>query len=493
VRLLRALLFTLVMHAVAMVAMAVLLLPGMPGGGTLADAERIAYIAGHPWLWRLGWLPWQLTALSDLLLAVALLREPAVPRRAAVLSALLTGAAVIPDQLGQACWITKGLALARTDAAAYLAYEARIFRWTAAWGATLYTLGALAWTWCFAAARLWSRPLTLLSGLLWPLFLVASLGPFFALDGKLVAAANALGFVLLELWLALLLEAVLRRERPDAAHGRLAPWRHPWLRPLDAVANSRLLRFAAEPLPLVAFRSDIRDVVYISYVVAAERLAPLVPAGLELDRIGPGGTLAVFTLLTYRHGSFGPRLLGPARRLLPSPVQSNWRIHVRHPGSGRVGITFVTNAISSTAYALGARLLCEGMPMHVPRLAEVATTADGVIAVRLDPGGGSAPDLEARLRPSPPPTDGPWRTGFATWRDFLAYVVPQDRALSTQPWRGRLTAQEIELGIPLGVCQPLGGEVRSSRARELVGEAEPIAFLVPRVTFLFEREDHLPL
>src|SRR4051794_38515336 len=99
------------MHALGMVAMAVVLLPGMPGGGTLADGERIAYIAGHPWLWRLGWLPWQLTAVSDLLLALALLREPSVPRLPAILTALVTVAAMIPDQLGQVCWITEGIAL----------------------------------------------------------------------------------------------------------------------------------------------------------------------------------------------------------------------------------------------------------------------------------------------------------------------------------------------------------------------------------------------
>ena len=60
-----ALLFTLVAHAAAMASMALLLLPAMPGGGTADDATRIARIANHPWLWRLGWLPWQLTALSE--------------------------------------------------------------------------------------------------------------------------------------------------------------------------------------------------------------------------------------------------------------------------------------------------------------------------------------------------------------------------------------------------------------------------------------------
>src|SRR5207237_5150791 len=93
----RALLFTIVIHAVAMVWMVLFLLPGMPGGPN-ADSpgdfqinsalpslddptfvkaglrDRVAYIAEHPWRWRIGWIPWQLTALSDLLLAVALVR-----------------------------------------------------------------------------------------------------------------------------------------------------------------------------------------------------------------------------------------------------------------------------------------------------------------------------------------------------------------------------------------------------------------------------------
>ena len=50
-----------------MLSMAVLLLPGLPSGGTADDLARIRYVAAHPWLWRLGWLPWQLTALSDVL------------------------------------------------------------------------------------------------------------------------------------------------------------------------------------------------------------------------------------------------------------------------------------------------------------------------------------------------------------------------------------------------------------------------------------------
>jgi hypothetical protein len=299
----------------------------------------------------------------------------------------------------------------------------------------------------------------------------------------------------MEVWFALVIEAVLRRDRPESAHGRLAPWRHPRLRFLDGLANSRFLRAWGELVPTLALRSDVRDVVYVSYVVDAERLAVLVPPGLELQRLGPGGRFAVFTFLTYLHGGLGPRLLGPLRRLLPSPIQSNWRIHVRHPPSGRAGIYFVSNAISSTVHALAARLLAEGMPMHVPRHTELASDAGGC-RVRLDPGAGSAPDVAATLRPVPAPEtegfDEAFRYCFPSWRDFLAYVVPQDRALSVQPWRAQVTSQEIDLGIPLGACQPLVGEVRSRFARQLVGEAAPVCFFVPRVAFLFAREDRLP-
>jgi hypothetical protein len=67
-----ALAFTFLCHGAAMLGMVLFLLPGMPGGGVADVVARAAYVAGHPWRWRLGWLGWQLTALSDLLLGVAL-------------------------------------------------------------------------------------------------------------------------------------------------------------------------------------------------------------------------------------------------------------------------------------------------------------------------------------------------------------------------------------------------------------------------------------
>ena len=491
-----ALVFSFVVHGVAMASMAALLLPAMPGGAELSDVARMRYVAAHPVLFRLGWLPWGITALSDVLIAVGLLRAKWIPRAPAVITLLLTLSAVIPDQAGQIGWMTWGVTLARSgDLSAYLAAEARFYEWTAVWGGSLYTVGALGWTACFAMAGTWTRALTLLSSLLWPLFVYVNAGPFLGEGLRpspgVVAAGNAVGFVLLELWLALVAESVMRRSRPDAGYGRLAPWRHPNRvigGAVDVIANSRFLRALLEPVPPVSMASDITEVVYVNYLVDAERLVPLVPEGLELQRLGPGGRLAVFTFLTFRHGAYGPTFLGPLRRLLASPVQSNFRIHVRHPGTGTLGIHFLTTAITSTIYALGARFMAEGMPMHV--LESAVVECDGrACKLTLSPGSGSAPDAQAalRLRQSLPDS-GPWSAAFASYRDMLAYVVPQDRALSTQPANGRWTLQEIRLGIPLDACEPLDGSVRSATALAIAGNSEPFSFRVARVAFRFESE-----
>src|SRR5438552_3831501 len=246
------LLFNFVIHAIAMLSMALLLLPAMPGGTTADDASRVTYIAHHPWLWRAGWFPWQLTALADLLLAIALFATPWIVRIVAVITLVLTAAAIIPDQTGQCLWITRGVQLASQatrsgDLRAYLSFEGPIFRMVAGWGCLGYLLGALGWTWCFAAAGTWNRFLTWLSLITWTVFAFAMLAIFLPPSAKPIAAAvsmaNAIGFLFLQLWLIAVIERVVTRSRPDEAHGRYALWRYPrqgpfsWL--MNWIANSR--------------------------------------------------------------------------------------------------------------------------------------------------------------------------------------------------------------------------------------------------------------
>ena len=187
---------------------------------------------------------------------------------------------------------------------------------------------------------------------------------------------------------------------------------------------------------------------------------------MSFSASGPDGRYALFTFLTYRHGHFGPRLFGPIRRLLPSPIQSNWRIHVTDPQTGRRGIYFLSTAITSTPHALGGRLLSEGVPMHVPgpRRVDPRCGRHAASSARPRPrlGARRAARRSARSRRSR--SAHPWTDCFGDWMGFLAYCVPQDRAMSSQPWYRRVTRQEIELGIPLESCRPLVGEVQSAAA-----------------------------
>jgi len=193
-----ALLATLACHALAMVAMAAVLLPMMPGGSNPDDAARMAAIATHATAWRLGWLTWGITAVSDVALGIALVAWPRVPRGRAWAALGLVGAAVVPDQLAQVRWVTRGVELARAgDLAVYLAFERAVFVLTAAWAALLYTAASVAWCACFAAAGAWDRRLTRLSVPLFTLFAGASVAPLLPSSVHLpswgVGAANAAG------------------------------------------------------------------------------------------------------------------------------------------------------------------------------------------------------------------------------------------------------------------------------------------------------------
>jgi len=493
----RALLFNFCIHAVALLGMVALLLPTLPGGSNADDAARIAAIAEHPWRFRLGWLPWQLCAVADMWLALAMLRAPFLSRLGTYAVLLLTLLAVVPDQYAQVLWITRGVDLAQKDSAAYLAFEAEVFPLTAGWGALFYTLAALGWTWCFSRGKTWSRALSVLSVPLWSCMGVAVVGPLLPAPLRpapgFIAGANAAGFLLLQLWLGLVTEQVLLRRRPYAAFGRLARWRHPGrgvlARALDALANSRLAHELIGRLPSVNMQSEISDVIYVNYLVPAERLLPLVPVGLELQRVGPDGRYALFTFLTYQHHDFGFAVLGKLRNLFPSPVQSNWRIHVLDPRTGVQGISFVTNAVTHIVPALGARLLTEGMPMHVLARGQVTRSAEGACELVLEPGSGSAPDARLSLRPADAPAwAAAWAECWPDFRSFLAYCVPQDRAMASQELRRRTVRQEIDLGIPLSACEPLSGHVASNAARAWVGDATPLCFRVAALSFAFNGE-----
>ena len=237
-------------------------------------------------------------------------------------------------------------------------------------------------------------------------------------------------------------------------------------------------------LPFLTLHSDVRDVVYVSWLVDAAAAQQLVPAGVALwQRDGK----TPFTVLTYRHGHFGPALPGPLRKLLPSPLQSNWRLYLDHtpPGAPAVPcVYFLKNIMDSLPHALGTRLFSDILPTHLAAgmtLDVSATQARCAIA----PGAGSAPSLDVQTDiVTEQVLDADWQALFGNWRDAVAFLACQDAAIAHVPRNGKLVFGEIDLPVNLDQVQALAAShAQCGLLAQLPPLSTPFAFLVPGVAF----------
>ena len=237
-------------------------------------------------------------------------------------------------------------------------------------------------------------------------------------------------------------------------------------------------------LPFLTLHSDVRDVVYVSWLVDAAAAQRLLPPGVSLwQRDGK----TPFTVLTYRHGHFGPALLGPLRRLLPSPLQSNWRVYLQHTPAGAPDVPcvyFLKNIMDSLPHALGTRLFSDILPTHLAagmRLDVSATQARCMIA----PGAGSATALDVQADIAPARVlDADWQQLFGSWRDAVTFLACQDAAIAHVPRNGKLVFGEIDLPVDLDHVQALAAwRAECGLLAQLPPLSAPFAFLVPRIAF----------
>ncbi|OEZ66786.1 hypothetical protein JAB5_19690 [Janthinobacterium sp. HH103] len=269
-------------------------------------------------------------------------------------------------------------------------------------------------------------------------------------------------------------------------------YRHPragWPgRVFAALANcahfAELRQAVMSRLPFLNLHSDVRDVVYVSWLVDAAAAQNLLPPGVALwQRDGK----TPFTVLTYRHGHFGPALLGPLRRLLPSPLQSNWRLYLDHtpPGAPAVPcVYFLKNIMASLPHALGTRLFSDILPTHLAAgmaLEVTATQARCSIAS----GAGSAPALDVQAAiTAAHGLDTDWQQLFGNWRDAVAFLACQDGAIAHVPRNGKLVFGEIDLPVDVDQVQALTPlRADCGLLGQLPPASKPFAFLVPKVAF----------
>ena len=237
-------------------------------------------------------------------------------------------------------------------------------------------------------------------------------------------------------------------------------------------------------LPFMTLASDVVDVSYVSWLVDAQAAQALLPPGLTLfQRDGK----TPFTVLTYRHGHFGPRLAGPLRRLMPSPLQSNWRLYLDHAPAGAPQVPtvfFLKNVMDSLPHALATRLFSDILPTHL-----AAAMTHGVdektVHCGIAAGAGSAPALAMQAQMAGAKAlDQEWRAMFGSWDDAVAHLACQDAAVAHVPRNGRLALGEISLPVDLAKVLPLTPlRAECALLAQLPALSAPLAFLVPAVPF----------
>lgn len=256
----------------------------------------------------------------------------------------------------------------------------------------------------------------------------------------------------------------------------------------DRLANAaplkRLCRATLGRLPFPVLESDVRDVVYANWIVPVVAVAGHVPPGVTIVE---ADGMTILTVLTYRHGHFGPVLAGPLRRWFPSPLQSNWRLYVRSIDGTPPPVPtvlFLANIFDTAIHALGTRLFSDVMVAHHGHDFVHRCAADGWTS-RVDPGG-SAADWALEGCTSPvaelPPAFAPF---FPDHRTALDMLCLQDAAIAPVADIDALAWADIDLPIDATSVVPL--DVTAFRPgavlRSLGAIATPFCFRVPTVRF----------
>ncbi|PSD47236.1 hypothetical protein C7E24_06050 [Stenotrophomonas maltophilia] len=274
-----------------------------------------------------------------------------------------------------------------------------------------------------------------------------------------------------------LAQSAIYRHPSDTLFGRMLP------RLLHAPRWTRLRRALSRRWPMRAMVSDVRDVVYVSWWVDV-RHAPSPPPGHHYV-VHAGRT--PYTILSYRHGHFGPALAGPLRSLMPSPRQSNWRWYLRRDDApdGTPVVLFDRNVMDQLPFVAGARAFSDAMQPHLSTRFEHVVRTDGRGNTRIEGGQGSAPELYLQWQAAAGWEDAAWTAAFGGHQALLRFLTCQDEAIA-RTCDCRWASSRIALPVEIDRLQPLQleGELQCPRLQALgVNLTEGLAFLLPRVPF----------
>ncbi|MCS4228799.1 DUF2071 domain-containing protein [Sphingobacterium sp. BIGb0165] len=263
---------------------------------------------------------------------------------------------------------------------------------------------------------------------------------------------------------------------------------------IESLLNGSLLKriknIFPPPFSDVKLKSEITKVVYLNWMIPIEKIRDIIPEGLQVNII-QGKVL--FSILTYRHGHFGPAQPNRLRSFYSSPLQSNWRFYIATNTKlfKEPTVLFVSNSMSSFLYCLGSRLFSNMMYTHHP-LSFSHQYIDDHIHTKIDPGTSNAPDLEVichSVEEWKIPNDFQHISTHPS--KLLEKIILQNRALTSQDLNSSHIAN-ISLAFDIKEIKPLKIDFfKSHTLYEIVKEEECFAFQIPSLTFFMNNEKRI--
>jgi len=242
-------------------------------------------------------------------------------------------------------------------------------------------------------------------------------------------------------------------------------------------------RFFMRLLPFIRFESQVSHIVYLSWLVDIDQVRERYPERVHLwERQGK----TVFTILSYQHHHFGFRFLGPFRRWMPSPRQSNWRFYLNDTAPKTV--IFEQVLIDHALYVVGGRLASDVMPaQYAAKFEHQFDSKQQAIQteVYLDQDYSFKSHVGIRQEKSLPAT---WQNLFDSWADAVHFLVDQDHAWAEwvdQPQR----MSQGDIQMPVCFEQIQAAEVLALSPPELLkqfqidADADVFAFVIPALDF----------
>jgi len=244
------------------------------------------------------------------------------------------------------------------------------------------------------------------------------------------------------------------------------------------VTNS-LMRMTLENLKIginMKLTSDIKDVVYINFLVNIENIHPDILPSLPILDIG-GKT--IFTILTYKHGNLRPSFVQSLKWLFPSPLQSNWRFYLEEKES----IFFTKNLLSSKTVSVMAKYMSQSMDVLYKK-DFTHSVKDESISTTIDKRGLALFDMASEVSLSNTFTFPlALLEHFKSDEAILSFLCNQKYAYN-EVAKNVYCKSQIKLEYEYSSLEAL--DVRSFKSEWIeknFGEVEVFAFLMPKVLF----------